>query len=348
MFIVRALCFALALPLAACASELEPSDPSAPCDLDPEMGAAPRATGGIHTNKLAGNGIQVNGIQVNGIQTNRLSSNGIENTRVAGEGVRLNGFALNALTLNGISLNGVSLGGVATNGTMANELTGRAQDGHAIAGEAFVGATIPAVLSDGRTIDLTITGFERKPAHVDIAFYELAHEGQSICAEGAKGMFLPGAWDERGARHDSLTTGASTASVTFSCVGGVIAKCALWGYAPWRVGAALHQTCTRMARADYCGSGVSFTRDGTPIDMFDVSGVNQPANEAGFLFEAGWNENGATCVSRPRYDAVTTSGEAVLPSCFRDLPTCSSFDEAKQHGATLANASRPQTRRICR
>jgi hypothetical protein len=366
-FIVRALCLALALSLAACASELDESTSPALCDLNPELGATPRAlvrngiqtNGSIHVNRLAANGVQTNGIQVNGlelngIRTNRLAANGVENNSVERQGIALNGFALNGFVLNGhaldgLGLNGQSPKGVGLNANRAmNELVAIGHDGQVVAGEGFVGATIGAVLSDGKTIDVAITAFERSATEPDIALYELAYAGQSLCADGQKGMFLPGVWDERGAHHDSLTTGEHTASLTYSCLGGVIAKCARWGYGPWRVGAALHQTCTRMARADYCGTGVSFTRDGTPIDLFDVQGVQQPAGDAEFLFEAGWGENGATCVNRPRYDARTASGDAVLPSCWRDLPKCSSFDDAKQRGATIGNASRPQSRRICK
>jgi hypothetical protein len=355
-FIVRALCLAFALPLAACALQLEESTSSGVCDVNPELGATPRAVvrNGIQTNGIQINRLAANGVQTNGIQTNRLAANGVENNSVGGQGIELNGFALNGLVLNGHALNGFALNGQYPNGVglnangAMNELVAIGHDGQVVAGEAFVGAAIPAVLSDGRTIDVAITAFERSSTESDIALYELAYEGRSICADGQKGMFIPGVWDERGAHHESLTTGEHTASLTYSCLGGVIAKCARWGYGPWRVGAALHQTCTRMARADYCGTGVSFTRDGTPIDMFDVQGVQQPAGDAEFLFEAGWSENGATCVNRPRYDARTATGDAVLPSCWRDLPKCSSFEEAKQLGATIGNASRPQSRRICK
>lgn len=154
-------------------------------------------------------------------------------------------------------------------------------------------------------------------------------------------MFLPGIWDERGARRDGGNL------VTYSCESGAIAKCARWGYAPWKAGTAVHQACTRMVRADYCGTGVSYTRNGTAIDMFDAQHIQEPANEAGFLFEAGWNENGAACASRTRFDARNANGDAVMPSCWKNLPACSTFEEAKTNGATIGNASRPQARTMC-
>jgi hypothetical protein len=160
-------------------------------------------------------------------------------------------------------------------------------------------------------------------------------------------MFLPGVWDERGSRHDERTVGGHKISVSFSCTAGVLAKCVRWGYAPWTVGAELHQTCTRMARADYCGMGVSFTKDGTLIDLYDTRGIQTPTGEASLLFEAGGGPNGAVCVSRTRFDAHTTAGAAVLPSCWASLPKCGSFEEARSHGATMGNSSRLQSRTSC-
>jgi hypothetical protein len=49
-------------------------------------------------------------------------------------------------------------------------------------------------------------------------------------------------------------------------------------------------------------------------------------------------------VNRPRYDLRDARGEAVLPSCWRDLPTCASADEATASGAIVMNASRRSVR----
>src|SRR5262249_22674895 len=62
-----------------------------------------------------------------------------------------------------------------------------------------------------------------------------------------------------------------------ACSAGVLANCVRWGYPPWAALAGrslrdLHQACTRMARADYCGNGKSHTRDGTPIRLQDRIG----------------------------------------------------------------------------
>lgn len=202
-------------------------------------------------------------------------------------------IAVNGVQLNGIQLNGTSLA--------------------------------------GGTTGLSLRRLENDPAHPDVAFYELTHDGHNVCEGGGKGVIVPGVWDATGARHDSSDV------QTFACESGVIAKCVLWGYAPSRVGAEAHQACTRMARADYGGNGISYTREGTAIDVLDSSGAQSYAS---FAFEAGWNANGAVCASRTRY-------EGPQPSCLRDLPKCSSLEDAKALGATVANASRLQSHGLC-
>jgi hypothetical protein len=327
---------ALGVAVGGCAGPTD--DASSACDLAPELAQAARSAP-IHPDRLSANGVQLNGIQANGIQTNGVSLNGVS----------LNGVQLNGINLgNGQNLNGVTLGnGAALDGAAGNELVGFDSEGRAVSGDAFVGARIPALLSDGRTIDLVVASFERSASDEALARYRLTYEGQGICPGGESGVFVPGIWDAHGARHDAITVGAETATATFSCASGVIAKCVTWGYAPWRVGPALHQTCTRMARADYCGTGISYTRNGTRIDVFDTAGVQGPVSDPELLFEAGWNEGGAACVSRTRYDAHTASGEPVMPPCWDALPRCTTFDAAKTLGATIANASRPQPRLIC-
>ena len=94
--------------------------------------------------------------------------------------------------------------------------------------------------------------------------------------------------------------------LSITCTGGVQAKCLRAGYVPWidperpGTGPDMFQTCTRMFRADYCGDGLGWTRNGMTIDMFDVRGMVEPAEPATLPLEAAWGVNGAVCVHHTR------------------------------------------------
>jgi hypothetical protein len=118
---------------------------------------------------------------------------------------------------------------------------------------------------------------------------------------------LAATWDDQGDRV------AAPGLFTLACTTGVIAKCYRWGYRPWVNGFAtnlsdMHWTCTRVARADYCGNGVSNTHDNTPINVWDRLPYPGPIQShggllppLGMVFEAGWNTGGAVCLSHARW-----------------------------------------------
>lgn len=151
---------------------------------------------------------------------------------------------------------------------------------------------------------------------------------------------LAGHWDEQGRHHAS-------GRITFACTIGVLAKCVRWGYKPWLETdelpmQALHQACTRMARADYCGTGKPHTREGTPINVFDRFAVQRREPIPQMLFEAAWGAEGAIAVARGRYSDVT----AVLAECPDKLtyhpstePTDLSVLQQKYPDALLFNES---------
>ena len=136
-----------------------------------------------------------------------------------------------------------------------------------------------------------------------------------LCARDADGraraMLVPGTWDARGAFFES--------GYTLACTGGAVAKCArTWGYKPWKTLRAddgarvplgpLHRACVRAARADYCGDGTPHTRAGTIIDVIDRFGFNRKDSRASFTREAGFTEDGALWLTRPRWP------DAMLPA----------------------------------
>lgn len=148
----------------------------------------------------------------------------------------------------------------------------------------------------------------------DQAWANACREGEN--GEIARGLFVEGQWSADGERTEG--------GYTFSCPNGVIAKCARsWGYAPWRTLEAddgravslqpLHQACTRAARADYCGDGISRTKDGTVIDMFDRYSFNVRERGSGLQREAWFDENGATGMIRERW-----AGDPDIPGVSRE------------------------------
>jgi hypothetical protein len=98
-----------------------------------------------------------------------------------------------------------------------------------------------------------------------------------------------------------------------TCTGGAEGKCIRFGYKPWRTlpdGTSLvpyYQTCVRLVRADYPGDGVGYTRNGTPINLFDRIGIRKDEPADGMELEAAWGPNGAVCVRHTRVPEVLTT-----------------------------------------
>lgn len=116
----------------------------------------------------------------------------------------------------------------------------------------------------------------------------------------ARAIPLSGWWDAGGSYHPDDTR------ITFACTSGVLGKCVRWGYKPWKIENGvplqrLHQACVRMTRADYCGNGNGHTKEGTEINIWDVMSIQKREPESGMAFEAAWDENGATYISRTRW-----------------------------------------------
>jgi hypothetical protein len=119
-------------------------------------------------------------------------------------------------------------------------------------------------------------------------------------------LAVRGVWDKSGAWRDV------PGKVTFACENGVIAKCIQWGYKPWEHTETspmrdLHQACTRMARADYCGNGMSYTQEDKVIDIYDSLRISTRAtassegwNVTRGSFEAAWLPEGAACLGHTR------------------------------------------------
>ncbi|MBN8999144.1 MAG: hypothetical protein J0H54_07035, partial [Rhizobiales bacterium] len=136
--------------------------------------------------------------------------------------------------------------------------------------------------------------------------------------------------DPKGRRLGFPLAGRSTGNGSFdpaapgfeiACTSGAFGKCLLFGYHPWKSGAAvpmaqLYRSCIRMVRADYCGDGRSWTRNGMSIDIFDRFGVQKADNPPNMTLEAAWSPEGAVCIHHARVPSVGTL-DAVLAACPR-------------------------------
>ncbi len=290
-----------------------------------------------------------------------LNSQGITMQGITMQGTHLLGTSGNGPTLKGFRLSTLILadGRPASGALEGGELVATVS-GQMLRGPALAGATLEAELSDGRRRRVRVASVKAElgkhagpdePGQLTLR-YELQEPRDggyvALCGADADGqktaLAVSGWWDAKGARFDDSDL------FTFSCANGVIAKCYRWGYRPWARGGALkdvHQACTRMARADYCGDGRSFTQENTQINVSDELGpsIQTAAKDAGMVFEAGWTTRGAVCFSHRRW--VEVRDHLNDNRCTAELETASTCDSAqaaysRDAGVLLVNESRPQ------
>lgn len=198
---------------------------------------------------------------------------------------------------------------------LAVELTGsslvvRKPDGSAVSGPSLAGAVL---LVDTEAGSASVRIDAVRPDELDASGETVLYEASVVAADGGVSPLCPkdpwgareavaieGFWDER-ATHRS-----APGRFELLCTAGAAGKCVRSGYKPWKGSRAfdLHQACTRLMRADYCGDGSSHTRDGTVIDLFDRDGIQRDEPSAGMTFEAAWGVGGALCVARTRVPSL--------------------------------------------
>ncbi|KFE63023.1 ADYC domain-containing protein [Hyalangium minutum] len=201
------------------------------------------------------------------------------------------------------------------------------------AGAKVTGLVLQGRSSEGKPVEVAICESEPAPQSPEMMWYRIeawnpvAQEWENPCVAvdrvpSPRVLAVSGVWDLTGARKDSAE------HFTFACENGAIAKCIDWGYKPWesRGGKPLtdvHQACTRMARADYCGNGRSHTYQDNSIDMYDPFGVLKRTPESAadwdpaLSFEAAWGPDGAICLEHTRDGRALETILAECPNRFR-------------------------------
>lgn len=225
-------------------------------------------------------------------------------------GVRMNGTALNGVRMNGVRMNGVALSGLRVNGA---QLEASTASGSRLRGAALVGAELTGEMDDGSTARVRIDGVRRgAPSNSELYFYTASllrgdawlPVCQDATGRAVEAIPLSGTWDPREGVPGGGSKRRDGETFTFACRGGALAKCVEGGYHPWKSALHddLHQTCTRLIRADYCGNGKPFTADGRPINLYDAHGIQTDTHA--WTFEAEWTTAGARCVTRERVNAL--------------------------------------------
>ena len=287
--------------------------------------------------------VTVNGVSMNGLSMNGLSMNGISLNGVGLNGLGLNGISVNGISVNGISVNGISVNGLGLNGTDFVGVVEENGEWQERSGEELIGMVfalevevedelVPLELMiEDRYADLD-SGFD------DIQLYELRlrvkgdEEWIDPCEDedgvGHPAIPLVNHWDmDSGDRIDDPDV------ISWSCTTGVLAHCVQWGYRPWAEAEDCkkkdkkgnwkkckdvslrdhHQACTRMARADYCGDGETWTIPGTQIDIWDNLEPQLQVRAGDWDIEAEWTPDGAWCLNDIRQQGWKEEG--LYPSC---------------------------------
>ncbi len=223
-------------------------------------------------------------------------------------------------------------------------------DGSVKEGADLVGMTLVFDV-EGSPVRVYIAGISPDPmdstGSVFLHDFRLAETGEPLCDAAPDGQRTGFPLSGQMATDGRLLA-ASPSQFELICAAGALGKCVRFGYHPWQTtddGQAMrsyYDACVRMVRADYCGDGQGWTRDGMAIDLWDDRGIQltETRDDPEYSFEAGWTPEGAVCVSHTRVPENITLDrlKAVCPR-LATMPACDE-DAARAAGALLFNRSR--------
>lgn len=175
----------------------------------------------------------------------------------------------------------------------------------------------------GAPTQMWISGYTEGPGgEMRYTFQTLDADGAPVhvCDADSQGDHSALAIKDITVDHETGVVAARKKTLYLACVSGAVGKARMWGYGTTSL--AGFEAAVRMVRADYCYDGISWTTDGTGVQVRDLLNIN------GFLHpeyatEAVWTLNGLGCLTQPRRTIYTgadvTCGGAAVPSCPPDL-----------------------------
>ena len=162
-------------------------------------------------------------------------------------------------------------------------------------------------------------------------------------------------WSLDGSRNNNPN------AIQLSCTHDSVGGCIRWGYAPWGFAQNpdgtvssqplehTHQACTRMKRADFCGTGDPTTTvnastfEHTTIQLWDKHDRYSEGDQTGDSMEAHWGVNGAVCVNPAQFrttdDEKVRRMEIQLSLCPK--PACTDTKSGSVNG--FVSSARPIT-----
>ncbi|HKE17307.1 MAG TPA: ADYC domain-containing protein [Kofleriaceae bacterium] len=185
--------------------------------------------------------------------------------------------------------------------------------------------------SNGDQLQFTRVGPKADVSHYTLSRTDAATGARSDPCNGVSAVPFLGTFSRTGV-HEGTSD-----RVSFACVDdGDAEKCVSWGYKPgtdpndrntWRA----HQACTREARADYCGTGNTHTREKTTIALADYVGVrgrppavlegvrSWPPPPTSFYFEAAYVDAvpPVFCFGKARWADMPPTGP---DDCINQIP----------------------------
>jgi hypothetical protein len=254
-------------------------------------------------------------------QLGETTQNGISYNGISFNGISFNGISFNGISFNGSSLSGVSVNGVSSTGAA---IKAGLTSGPPLSGPTLVSSTWSGTASNGTAVKLRIDSAAAGTSpNADLWFYRVSYQTTTgwspLCGLDASGqpiqaVSVAGVWGPTSTDLTHYST--SSTQFTLACRARTIAKCVELGYKTFKGYTNQLTSCVRLLRADYCGTGVAHTVDGTSVDLYDNVGVQLDSQN--WLAEAEWTPNGARCVntsSLGRYNLALSSE----PTCVQPL-----------------------------